>query len=170
MQNMQNIYIAYSLCYAYSALSESWCFPTRDAQNRTLLDTLHLKNPTPHRAIFVVTPLIGHTVHWRQMYNIGMKTHQRAYVSVLEENKGHLRSGHIWHILIILYIQNILHSVHNSVWLLHSLVGREQVHHRIWVPWIGTRRVFKCPPCWGSCLLFQWVRPGLYCRRASFQV
>ncbi len=38
-----------------------------------------------------------------------MKTHECAYVSVLEEYKGPLLPGHILHILYILYTVHILH-------------------------------------------------------------
>jgi hypothetical protein len=43
------------------------------------------------------------------MTDTGMKTHECAYVSVLEEYKGHRRPGYILHILHILYIVHILH-------------------------------------------------------------
>ena len=42
------------------------------------------------------------------MTDTGMKTHEYAYVSVLEEYKGHRRSGYIVHIRYILHILHIL--------------------------------------------------------------
>ncbi len=52
--------------------------------------------------------------------------------------QSHWRSGHILQILYILYILHILSVVHNSVWLLHSLVGCVAVHHCIWAQWTIT--------------------------------
>jgi hypothetical protein len=42
------------------------------------------------------------------MTNAGMKTQECAYVSVLEDYKGHRRPGYILHILYIVHILHIL--------------------------------------------------------------
>ncbi len=60
----------------------------------------------------------------------GMKTHDCAYVSVLEEYKGPRRPGHILHILYISAYS--AYSVYDSVWLFHTFVGCVPVHHCLW--------------------------------------
>jgi hypothetical protein len=38
----------------------------------------------------------------------GMKMHECAYISALEEYKGHMRPGYVLHILYIVHILHIL--------------------------------------------------------------
>jgi hypothetical protein len=84
----------------------------------------------------------------------GMKTHECAYVSVMEEFKGCRRPGHILHILHILYISHILHILHImhltlfdccTAWL--AACQTMPVHHSIQAPRIITSIV-----CYSSIL------------------
>jgi hypothetical protein len=81
-----------------------------------------------------------------------------AYVSVLEEYKGHRKPGHVLHILHILHILIYLST---SAWLAQCQIVNLQssmnaVNKHKFCMW------FQCPPYWDAFLLFQWVLQGQY--------
>ncbi len=68
------------------------------------------RNPTPHKAtsdnVWFCNLLLLFSINMKT--NAGIKTHECAYVSVLEEYKGPRRPGHILHIMYIVHIIHIL--------------------------------------------------------------
>ena len=77
----------------------------------------------------------------------GMKNHACAFVSVLEEYKGHRRTGlHILYILHIINISYFAHYVYSAYYAYYDLIvyrmgGCLPVNHRLRAPWISSSSV-----------------------------